>query len=185
MENLIPEARWRRAYRDIMDFERTIADDDHLIIKLFLHIGKEEQKLRLEKRSRKPSKAWRVTSKDWEQNQSYEEWAEAFEEMFERTDTEWGPWTVIPATNRRYRHYKIYETILDALEERLGIAPPEPSFTGVPGDESDRIPTEAPEISPKPTAPEPPADAGETDAPAEGKETASQAGKISTESTQA
>jgi len=46
VESLVSEQKWRRAYRDIVDFERTLADDGHLIIKFFLHISQEEQKRR-------------------------------------------------------------------------------------------------------------------------------------------
>jgi polyphosphate kinase 2 (PPK2 family) len=121
MENQIPETRWRRAYREIVDFERTIADNDHLIIKLFLHISPQKQKRRLEKRRDKPSNAQQGSPREWEQNRNYGDWVEAYEEMFERTDTKWGPWTAIPATDRRNTYLNIYQTILDALERPLEI----------------------------------------------------------------
>src|SRR3989304_4218661 len=59
VENLIPEQEWRKAYRDIADFERTIADDGTLIIKFFLHISKKEQKKRFEKLTADSLTAWR------------------------------------------------------------------------------------------------------------------------------
>ena len=121
VENLIPEREWRRGYRDIVDFERTLADDGHLIIKFFLHISKEEQKRRFKKLSKDPLTAWHVTAEDWEHHRNYDEWTLAYEEAFERTETEWGPWTIVEATDRRHTWVKIYKTIIPALEPALGL----------------------------------------------------------------
>ncbi len=121
VEELIPESDWRRGYRDIADFERTIADDGHQIIKFFLHISKQEQKQRYDKLIKDPLTAWHVTAEDWEHHRRYDDWSLAYEEAFERTDTEWGPWTIVEATDRRYTWVKIYQTIIQSLEERLGI----------------------------------------------------------------
>ena len=122
VEHLIPERGWRRAYRDILDFERTIADDGHLIIKFFLHISKEEQKRRFKKLSKDPLTAYHVTAEDWEHHRMYNDWMIAYEEAFERTETEWGPWTIVEATDRRYTWVKIYRTVIMSLEDRLGIS---------------------------------------------------------------
>jgi polyphosphate kinase 2 (PPK2 family) len=122
MENLVPEDEWRRGYRDIVDFERTIADDGHLIIKFFLHISKQEQKQRFEKLIKDPLTAWHVAPEDWEHHRHYDDWMLAYEEMFERTETEWGPWTIVEATDRRNTRVKIFQTIIRSLEERLGVS---------------------------------------------------------------
>jgi polyphosphate kinase 2 (PPK2 family) len=123
VENLIPESEWRRAYRDIVDFERTIADDGHIIIKFFLHISKDEQKRRFKKLIKDPLTAWHVAPEDWEHHRRYDDWLLAYEEMFEQTETEWGPWTIVEATDRRNTHAKIYLTIIQTLEKRLGMVP--------------------------------------------------------------
>lgn len=120
VENLIPENDWRRAYRDIVDFERVLADDEHVIIKFFLHISKQEQKRRFEKLIKDPLTAYHVTAEDWEHHQNYDNWLLAYEEAFERTETEWGPWTIVEATDRRHTWVKIYQTIIQTLEERMG-----------------------------------------------------------------
>ena len=123
VENLIPESEWRRAYRDIVDFERTIADDGHIIIKFFLHISKDEQKRRFKKLIKDPLTAWHVAPEDWEHHRRYDDWLLAYEEMFEQTETEWGPWTIVEATDRRHTHAKIYLTNIQTLEKRLGMVP--------------------------------------------------------------
>ena len=123
VENLVMEEEWRKAYRDIADFERTIVDDGTKIIKFFLHISKKEQKKRFEKLIADPLTAWRVAPEDWEHHRRYEDWLLAYEEAFEQTESEWAPWTIVEATNRRYTQFKIYQTIIQVLEKRLGLEP--------------------------------------------------------------
>jgi polyphosphate kinase 2 (PPK2 family) len=120
VEGLIPENEWRRGYRDIVDFERTLADDGHLFIKFFLHISKQEQRRRYDKLLKDPLNAWHVTAEDWEHHRRYEDWLQAYEEAFERTETEWGPWTIVEATDKRFTWVKIYQTIINSIEQRLG-----------------------------------------------------------------
>jgi polyphosphate kinase 2 (PPK2 family) len=119
VEGLIPESEWRRAYRDIADFERTIADDGTLIVKFFMHISKAEQKRRFKKLEKDPLNAWRVEPEDWEHHARYNDYQLAVEEMLERTESEWGPWTIVEATDRAYTRVKIFRTIIAAVEERL------------------------------------------------------------------
>ncbi|HUV25822.1 MAG TPA: hypothetical protein VMW34_00525 [Anaerolineales bacterium] len=119
VEGLISESSWRRAYRDIVNFERTLADEGYLIIKFFLHISREEQKRRFDKLIADPLTAWQVLSEDWEHHKQYDDWRLAYEETFERTETESGPWTIVEATNRRYTTVKIFETLVESLSRQL------------------------------------------------------------------
>jgi len=121
VEGLARETEWRRAFRDIVDFERTLADDGTLIIKFFLHISKSEQKRRFEKLTKDPLTTWHVTAEDWEHHRRYDDWLNAYEEALENTDTEWGPWTIVEAIDRRHTRVKIFSTIIHALEDTLHI----------------------------------------------------------------
>jgi hypothetical protein len=94
-----------------------------LIIKFFLHISKKEQKKRFEKLTSDPLTAWRVAPEDWEHHRRYKEWLLAYEETFEQTESEWAPWTIVEATDRRYTQVKIYKTIVRSLEKRMGLKP--------------------------------------------------------------
>ena len=125
MEKLVSKDEWERAYRDIVDFERTLYDSGTLIIKFFLHISKKEQKKRFDKLRKDELNAWRVTKEDLRNHKRYKKWLRVYQEMMERTDTEWGPWTVVEATDKRHTRVKVYETVLAAIEARLGIQPPE------------------------------------------------------------
>ncbi len=125
VEKLTPKREWRRAYRDIVDFERMLADDGTVIVKFWLHISKKEQRKRFRKLEKDPLESWRVTREDWKRHEKYDEYLLAAEEMFERTETEWGPWTIVEATDRWYARKKIFVSLIRALEERLGeLAPP-------------------------------------------------------------
>jgi len=121
VESIIPEHEWRRAYRDITEFERALADDGAVMIKFFLHISKQEQKRRFERLSKDPLNAWHVSPEDWEHHRRYDDWLIAYEEGLESTDTEWGPWTIVEATDRRHTWVKIFQTVTDCLGERLGV----------------------------------------------------------------
>jgi polyphosphate kinase 2 (PPK2 family) len=119
VEGLTPVREWRKGYRDIVDFERTLADDGCVITKFFLHIDKKGQKRRFRKLEKDPLKSWHVQPEDWEHHRKYKEYVVAIEEMLERTDTEWGPWTIVEATDRRWARVKIFRTIIQRLEEAL------------------------------------------------------------------
>ena len=67
-----PKRLWRQAYRDIVEFERMLADDGAVILKFFLHISKKEQKERFEAIESDPLEAWRVTDEDWARHKKYD-----------------------------------------------------------------------------------------------------------------
>jgi polyphosphate kinase 2 (PPK2 family) len=119
VEELTPESEWRTAYRDIVNFERTLADDGYAITKFWLHISKKEQKKRFKKLEKDPLTAWHVQPEDWEHHRKYKQYLQAVEEMLERTETEWGPWTIVPATDRRWARVTIFETVINRLEDAI------------------------------------------------------------------
>jgi polyphosphate kinase 2 (PPK2 family) len=125
VEGVTPEKAWRQAYRDILEFERMLADDGATIVKFFLHISKKEQKERFKAIEDDPLEAWRVTPEDWARHKNYDEYLAAIEEMLELTESEYAPWTIVEATSKWYARQKVFETIIAAIEMRLGPdAPP-------------------------------------------------------------
>jgi len=120
VEKLTPESAWRAAYSDIQDFERMLADDGTVILKFFLHISKKEQKKRFDKIAANPLEAWRVGKEDWVRHRRYDRYVEAAEEMLEMTEAGYAPWTIVEATSKWWARKKIFETIITALERRLG-----------------------------------------------------------------
>ncbi|GAB4215938.1 MAG: hypothetical protein OHK0022_56460 [Roseiflexaceae bacterium] len=112
--------QWRARCEDVVAFERQLADDGALILKFWLHISKEEQRRRFDKLLADPLTAWQVTEDDQWQQRHYKIVRAAAEDMIARTDTPHAPWRVMPATDRRYMRIALLETILAAVEERLG-----------------------------------------------------------------
>ncbi len=119
IDHLVPRRQWMAAYDDIVDFERALSDDGALIFKFFLHISKKEQKRRFKKLLKDPLTAWHVTAEDWEHHKQYGKYTVAIEEMLARTETEWGPWTLVPATSRRYTRLMVFTTIIQRLAAHL------------------------------------------------------------------
>ena len=132
VEKLTPKREWRRAYRDITDFERNIADDGYVIVKFWLHISKQEQKKRFKKLEQDPLLAWHVQPEDWEHHRNYRRTLQAAEEMLEQTETEYAPWTIVEATNRRWAQHKVFDTIVNAMEQGLERRGALPTIVGRP-----------------------------------------------------
>jgi polyphosphate kinase 2 (PPK2 family) len=119
VEDLIQPIQWMQAYNDIIAFERALADDRYLIAKFFLHIDQKEQQKRLKAMESDPRSSWQVEPEDWEQNERFEEYRLAIEEMLARTETEWGPWTLVAATDHRWSRVRVLETLIRVMEEGL------------------------------------------------------------------
>lgn len=121
----LPEKVWREAYRDILEFERMLADDGTVILKFFLHISQKEQKKRFKELEEDPLESWRITPADWARHHKYHDYEAAVEEMLELSESEYAPWTIVEATSRWWARKRIFECIIAALENRLGPkAPP-------------------------------------------------------------
>lgn len=108
-----------KAYDSICSFEEQITDDGTILIKLFLAIDKKEQKKRFDKLSESRETAWRVSKGDFRRNKEFEKYEAMNEEMLVRTDTEYAPWTIVEAADRRFAAVKIYSTVIRVIEEKL------------------------------------------------------------------
>lgn len=107
------------AFQDILSFEKQLTDDGMVIIKLYLHISRQEQKKRFKKLEESKETAWRVTKQDWKRNKEYNSYLTINEEMLENTDTEYAPWTIIEATDKDYAAMKILAAVTSRLAYEL------------------------------------------------------------------
>ena len=107
------------AFHSINSFEQQLAEDGNLIIKLFLGIDKKEQKKRFDKLAKNKETAWRVSQGDRERNAHYDEYAAMMEDMLFKTDTDYAPWTIIEAIDRRFATLKIYTTVIKAMADQI------------------------------------------------------------------
>lgn len=96
------------AFRDILSFEKQLADSGMILIKLFLYISRDEQKKRFKRLEESKETAWRVTEADWKRNKDYDTFLEMNEEMLQRTDTGYAPWTIVEATDKIMRQSRFY-----------------------------------------------------------------------------
>jgi AMP-polyphosphate phosphotransferase len=129
VEGYATEEQWRRAYGEIVAFERMLFDEGMLMVKLWMHISDGEQLRRFEARRDNPLKSWKLTDEDWRNREKRPAYVEAVEQMLERTDHEGGRWYVIPAEQKKYGRVAVIETVIHALEERMeavGLEVPEP-----------------------------------------------------------
>ena len=116
----ISPRQWDAAYQDILDFESQLAADGAVVLKFWLHISKKEQAQRFKKLRAKKLTAWQVSDEDDAQHKAYKHYLEAVEEMLARTEAPHAPWIIVAATDRFFTRLKVMETIVQALEFRLG-----------------------------------------------------------------
>lgn len=116
VKQLVPEATWRKRYDHIRDFERMLSDEGVHILKFFLHISKDYQKQRFERRLNKPDKHWKFNPDDLTERARWPRYQEAYAEAISRTSTEAAPWYVVPAERKWYRCLVVAQAMLNRLE---------------------------------------------------------------------
>ena len=119
VEGYASEEDWTRGYGEIRDFERSLAAEGTIIIKLWMHISSEEQLDRFEKRRDNPLKSWKLTDEDWVNREKRPAYEEAVEQMLSETDTPEAPWTVVPAESKRYGRVAVIEAVIKRIEEGM------------------------------------------------------------------
>lgn len=124
VEGLCPEADWKRAYAAINDFERELVDSGIRLVKLFLHVTAEEQDRRLIERLENPWKRWKTGADDYRNRARRPDYADAYDAMFERTDTKAAPWHLIGADHKKHARLEGMRIITEALEQGVDLAPP-------------------------------------------------------------
>jgi PPK2 family polyphosphate:nucleotide phosphotransferase len=106
---------WRRRYREINDWERYLVDNGVSIVKLFLNLSREEQRLRLLRRCDLSDHNWKFSINDVQEREYWDDYQRAFSEMLSHTSTPWAPWYVIPADRKWFARIAAASVIGDAL----------------------------------------------------------------------
>ena len=119
VEELTPEEVWRRAYGEIVSFERMLADEGMLLVKFWMHISDQEQLERFERRRDNPLKAWKLTDEDWRNRDRRAEYEAAVEEMLALTDHEGGRWHVVAGESKKFARVSVIETVIAELERAM------------------------------------------------------------------
>jgi PPK2 family polyphosphate:nucleotide phosphotransferase len=111
------ERIWQERYRSIVDLERHLHSNGTRVVKIFLHISKEEQRLRLLDRVNTPEKNWKITASDIEERKFWNQYRKAYEHCLSATSTRDAPWYVVPADDKRTARLFVSQIILETLEK--------------------------------------------------------------------
>jgi len=126
VHGLVDESVWSKRYEQINQFERTLNDEGTTILKFFLHISAAEQKERLENRLTDPNKQWKFSVGDLKERQLWAEYMRAYDDVLEKTSTNWAPWYIVPANHKWYRDLVIGTILVEKLKN-LNMKYPKPT----------------------------------------------------------
>ncbi len=118
IEGFCSTAEWERAYREINDMEKQLADHGAIVLKFWLQIDKDEQKKRFDSRANTPGKEWKITDEDWRNREKWPLYEQAVDEMITKTSTSYAPWIIVEGNDKYYARIKILETVAAAIRER-------------------------------------------------------------------
>ncbi|MEX0664397.1 MAG: PPK2 family polyphosphate kinase [Acidimicrobiia bacterium] len=122
----------RLRYGHICEFERMLVEEGTTVVKVYLHISKEQQRIRFQERIDNPNKAWKFKAGDLDVRERWDEYRTTYEEVITRTSTDHAPWHVVPADRKWVRDFAV-ATLLVATFRRLDprFPPPDPTFEGL------------------------------------------------------
>jgi PPK2 family polyphosphate:nucleotide phosphotransferase len=127
VRKLVPRSTWGRRYGVINRFEQSLADDGVTVLKIFLHIGYEEQRERLVARLDNPAKHWKFNEGDIAERGLWPSYQQAYEAALDRCSTDSAPWYLVPADRKWYRNWAVAQLLLEHLE-LIGPEYPEADF---------------------------------------------------------
>jgi len=116
VHGLVPPEVWRQRYDQINNFEQILAENGTTLLKFYLHIGKDEQKKRLQARLDDPNKHWKFRLGDLNDRKFWDEYMRAYEDVLNKTSTDYAPWYIVPANHKWYRDFVISRVLVETLE---------------------------------------------------------------------
>lgn len=117
VKDIFPEERWSKRYDHIVNFEKMLADEGTTIVKIFLHISKDEQKERLQARLDEPGKNWKFNPSDLDDRARWAEFMTVYSDVISKTNTEQNPWHVVPADRKWYRNLVVASIVIENLRK--------------------------------------------------------------------
>lgn len=117
VHDLVPRAQWSRRYSQINTFERSIVDKDTMVIKVMLHISKDEQKERLAERLDRSDKHWKFNPADIDERERWADYQEAYQAVIDKTSTDIAPWYVVPADRKWFARLAVMNLLKEHLQE--------------------------------------------------------------------
>jgi PPK2 family polyphosphate:nucleotide phosphotransferase len=117
VHDLVPRSTWSRRYAAINRFEAGLAERGVRVVKVFLHISKEEQRQRLLARLDDPTKNWKFNPRDVDERAFWADYQEAYAAALERCSTGAAPWYRVPADRKWYRDWAVANLLVEQLED--------------------------------------------------------------------
>ena len=125
VEGLASQKDWRRAYREINEFERILTDHGTRVVKVFLHISPEEQLRRFRDRVLDPTKRWKLSYEDFRNRKKWRSYEAAVDDMLRETSSSYAPWHAIPANSKKYARVAALRVIAKRLSSGVDLSPAE------------------------------------------------------------
>lgn len=119
LEGFCRENDWQRAYNEINEFEKELADWGAVIIKFWVQIDKDTQLARFNERQNTPSKQWKITEEDWRNREKWDLYEGAVNEMLQKTNTTYAPWHILESNDKRYARLKALRIVIESIEKAL------------------------------------------------------------------
>jgi polyphosphate kinase 2 (PPK2 family) len=119
VERFATKEQWTRAYREIVEFEESLAAEGMILIKFWMHISSAEQLRRFERRRDDPLRVWKLTDEDWRNRKKRKQYKQAAEDMIARTSHDAAPWHLVEADDKRYARVKVVETVCRSIEDGM------------------------------------------------------------------
>lgn len=130
VQDLIDKKECQRRYAQIRDFERMLSETGTVIVKVFLHISKEEQRERLQERLDDPDRQWKFDPNDLVQRKRWDDYQSAYETAIRETDADHAPWYVVPANSKTQRNLVVASLLLETMQGlKLSFPPPDPKLS--------------------------------------------------------
>ena len=132
VHGMIDDAERDRRLAHIRDFERMLTETGTVVLKFFLHISADEQKVRLEERLANPDKHWKFDPQDIEERKLWPQYQQAYVTAIQETNADHAPWFVIPANSKTHRNLAIGSIVLENMQQmKLGYPPAKPELAGL------------------------------------------------------
>jgi PPK2 family polyphosphate:nucleotide phosphotransferase len=125
VRNLVEKSVWKRRYEHIRSFEQMLTDEGTSVVKVFLHVSRDEQRRRLQERLDNPAKRWKFQAGDLDDRAHWDDFIRAYEDALQETSTAYAPWYVVPADHNWSRNLAVAAILVAALEH-LDPKVPEP-----------------------------------------------------------
>ncbi len=125
---------FEKRYEQVNNFEKYLYENSYRVVKIFLHVSKEEQTAQLLERIELPEKNWKFRADDLKVRDKYDAYLKCFNDVINKTSTKESPWYVLPGDQRWYTRYLVTEILLDALKSC------KPEYPELPDEEKEKLP---------------------------------------------